>query len=356
MKEVTISVNSASFPSQFVSDSEKASMEFGLQVGQAIQYEWFRRGGGDCKFYRQLDDFHRLRLYARGEQSVGKYKNELAVDGDLSYLNLDWTPIPIIPKFVDIVVNGMSDRLFSINTYAQDAMSAEKRIAYQDMIETDMVAKDFLEQMNDSFGIDAFAVPQQDIPESDEELALHMQLKYKPSIEIAQEQAINTVLDENHYDEIKKRVNYDLTTIGMGAVKHSFLPGAGVKVDYVDPANLVYSYTEDNNFRDCFYWGEIKTVPVTELRKIDPTLTNEDLDNISKYSQSWYDYYNVSRFYENSMFNRDTATLLYFSYKTDKSFVYKKKMLDNGGQRMIEKDDSFNPPEEMMADGRLRKN
>lgn len=355
MKEVTISVNSASFPSQFVSDSEKASMEFGLQVGQAIQYEWFRRGGGDCKFYRQLDDFHRLRLYARGEQSVGKYKNELAVDGDLSYLNLDWTPIPIIPKFVDIVVNGMSDRLFSINTYAQDAMSAEKRIAYQDMIETDMVAKDFLEQMNDSFGIDAFAVPQQDIPESDEELALHMQLKYKPSIEIAQEQAINTVLDENHYDETKKRVNYDLTTIGMGAVKHSFLPGAGVKVDYVDPANLVYSYTEDNNFRDCFYWGEIKTVPVTELRKIDPTLTNEDLDNISKYSQSWYDYYNVSRFYENSMFNRDTATLLYFSYKTDKSFVYKKKMLDNGGQRVIEKDDSFNPPEEMMEEGRFER-
>src|SRR6056300_1613625 len=254
MKEVTVSINSVSFPDQFVSDSKKATMEFGLQVGQAIQYEWFRKGGGDCKFYRQLDDFHRLRLYARGEQSVAKYKNELAVDGDLSYLNLDWTPIPIIPKFVDIVVNGMSDRLFSIKTYAQDAMSAEKRIAYQDMIETDMISREFLEQMNKDFGINAFDIPQDDVPENDEELALHMQLKYKPSIEIAQELAINTVLDENHYDEIKKRVNYDITTIGIGAVKHSFLPGAGIKVDYVDPANLVHSYTEDNNFRDCFYW------------------------------------------------------------------------------------------------------
>ena len=63
-------------------------------------------------FINQWGDFNRLRLYARGEQSVAKYKNELAVDGDLSYLNLDWTPVPIIPKFVDIVVNGMSDRLF----------------------------------------------------------------------------------------------------------------------------------------------------------------------------------------------------------------------------------------------------
>ena len=355
MKEVTVSINSASFPDQFVSDSEKKSLEFGLQVGQAIQYEWFRKGGGDCKFYRQLDDFHRLRLYSRGEQPIGKYKNELAVDGDLSYLNLDWTPIPIIPKFVDIVVNGMSDRLFSITTYAQDAMSAEKRIAYQDMVETDMVSRDFLEQMERDFGIDAFDTPQEEVPESIEELALHMQLKYKPSIEIAQEQGINTVLEENHYNETRKRVNYDLTTIGIGAVKHSFLPGAGVKVDYVDPANLVYSYTEDNNFRDCFYWGEIKTVPITELRKIDTTLSNEDLDKISKYSQSWYDYYNVSRFYENSMFNRDTATLLYFSYKTDNTFVYKKKILDNGGERVIEKDDTFNPPQEMMEEGNFKK-
>jgi hypothetical protein len=355
MKEVTVSINSASFPDQFVSDSEKKSLEFGLQVGQAIQYEWFRKGGGDCKFYRQLDDFHRLRLYSRGEQSVSKYKNELAVDGDLSYLNLDWTPIPIIPKFVDIVVNGMSDRLFSITTYAQDAMSAEKRIAYQDMVETDMVSREFLEQMERDFGIDAFDTPQEEVPESSEELALHMQLKYKPSIEIAQEQGINTVLQENHYEETKKRVNYDLTTIGIGAVKHSFLPGAGVKVDYVDPANLIYSYTEDNNFRDCFYWGEIKTVPITELRKIDTTLSNEDLSKISKYSQSWYDYYNVSRFYENSMFNRDTATLLYFSYKTDNTFVYKKKILDNGGERVIEKDDTFNPPEEMMEEGNFEK-
>ena len=106
---------------------KKATDEFGLQVGQAIQYEWFRKDGGGCRFYNQWQEFHRLRLYARGEQPIAKYKNELAVDGDLSYLNLDWTPVPIIPKFVDIVVNGMSDRLFKVNCVAMDAMSAEKK-------------------------------------------------------------------------------------------------------------------------------------------------------------------------------------------------------------------------------------
>jgi len=355
MKEIKINISPTSFPGQFVSDAEKATKEYGLQIGQAIQYEWFRKDGSQCRYYSQWRDFHRLRLYARGEQSVQKYKNELAIDGDLSYLNLDWTPVPVIPKFVDIVVNGMSDRLFKPKAYAQDAMSLSKRNKYQDMVEGQMAAKEILMTIKENSGIDPFMMDVQDLPENDEELQLHMQLKYKPAIEIAEEEAINTLFDENHYQDTRKRIDYDIATIGIGVAKHEFLPGSGVEISYVDPANVVYSYTEDPYFKDCFYWGEIKTLPITELLKIDPNLTNEDLDDISKYSQTWYNYYNVAQYYENSIFYRDTATLLYFNYKTSKTIVYKKKKLDNGGIRMIEKDDSFNPPEEMMEEGSFEK-
>lgn len=354
MKEVEINILATSFPSQFVTDAEKASNEYGLLVGQAIQYEWFKKDG-TSPYYNRWRDFNRLRLYARGEQSVAKYKSELAIDGDLSYLNLDWTPVPVIPKFVDIVVNGMNDRLFSVRAYAQDAMSAEKRNEYQDMIEGDMVAKDVLTKMSEQFGIDPFVVDPMELPKDDEELNLHMQLKYKPAIEIAEEEAINTILAENHYQDTRKRLEYDVTTIGLGIVKHEFLPGAGIQVSYVDPANVVYSYTEDPYFKDCFYWGEIKTLPIIELLKIDPTLTKENLQEISQYSQSWYNYYNVAQFYENDMFYRDTATLMYFNYKTTKKFVYKKKITETGGSRVIEKDDSFNPPVEMMQEAGFEK-
>ena len=355
MKEVTIKIDPIGFPGQFVSDKEKASYEYGLQICQAVSYEWFKRDSGTCKFYNQWGEFHRLRLYARGEQSVAKYKNELSVDGDLSHLNLDWTPIPIIPKFVDIVVNGMSDRLFRVKAYAQDAVSAERRSKYQDMIETDMVSKDILNQIKDSFGVDAFDTNADQLPQDSEELNLFMQINYKPAIEIAEETAINTILEDNKYSDIRSRVDYDLAVLGKGIVKHQFLPGSGVQIDYVDPANIVHSYTEDPHFRDCFYWGEIKTVAITELLKIDPTLTNEQLEEISKYSQSWYNYYNNAQFYQNSLFSRDSATLLYVNYKTTKKFVYKKKVLDTGGVRMIQKDDTFNPPNEMMEDGKFEK-
>ena len=355
MKDVTIDIASTGFPSQFVSDAEKATDEFGLQIGQAIQYEWFKKDGNQCRYYNQWRDFHRLRLYARGEQSIAKYKNELAIDGDLSYLNLDWTPVPILPKFVDIVVNGMQDREFKVKAYAQDALSQAKRSKYQDMIEGQMAAKDILTTIQEQTGVDPFIMDPDDLPSSDEELSLYMNLNYKPAIEIAEEEAVDTMFSENHYDDIRKQIDYDSTVIGMSVAKHEFLPGAGVQISYVDPANVVYSYTEDPHFKDCFYWGEIKTLPIGELLKIDPSLTREDLEEISKYSQSWYDYYNVAQFYENDIFYRDTCTLMYFNYKTTKKMVYKKRILEGGGSKMIEKDDTFNPPQEMMEDGKFEK-
>ena len=355
MKDVTIDIASTGFPSQFVSDAEKATDEFGLQIGQAIQYEWFKKDGNQCRYYNQWRDFHRLRLYARGEQSIAKYKNEIAVDGDLSYLNLDWTPVPILPKFVDIVVNGMQDREFKVKAYAQDALSQAKRSKYQDMIEGQMAAKDILTTIQEQTGVDPFIMDPDELPSSDEELSLYMNLNYKPAIEIAEEEAIDTMFAENHYDDIRKQLDYDSTVVGMSVAKHEFLPGAGVQISYVDTANIVYSYTEDPHFKDCFYWGEIKTLPIAELLKIDPSLTREDLAEISKYSQSWYDYYNVAQFYENDIFYRDTCTLMYFNYKTTKKMVYKKRILEGGGSKMIEKDDTFNPPEEMMEDGKFEK-
>tara|TARA_R110001592_G_scaffold78542_4_gene235489 strand:+ start:197 stop:2632 length:2436 start_codon:yes stop_codon:yes gene_type:complete len=355
MKEVTINIKSAVFPDQFASDSDKKSLEFGLQVGQAIQYEWFRKDGGSCRFYNQWTQFNRLRLYARGEQSTAKYKNELAIDGDLSYLNLDWTPISVIPKFVDIVVNGMSDRLFKVKAYAEDAMSAEKRNQFQTMIEGQMIAKPLLSQISQDFGVDVFTVPEETLPTDDQELELYMNLKFKPAIEIAEEEAINTLLAENHYDDTRKRVDMDLMVLGIGMTRHQFQLGQGVVIDYVDPANVVYSYTEDPYFKDCFYWGEIKTVAITELIKIDPKISLEEMETISKYSQSWYDYFNVAQMYQNSMFARDTCTLLYFNYKSTNTFVYKKKETSEGTFKTVEKDDQFNPPPEMMEEGNFER-
>ena len=334
------------FPSQVVSDAEKLSYDYGLKVAKAIEHEWFNKDQGLNRYHKHYNDFHRLRLYAEGNQSIQKYKDELSINGDLSYLNLDWTPVPIIPKFVDIVVNGMADRLYDIKAYSQDVYGMNKRTAYMDSIIEDMQLKSIDLFVKENFNLDLAANDPETLPENEEELALHMQLSYKQSIEIAEEQAITTLMKGNNYDLISKRFYRDLTVLGIGAVKTNFTTSEGATIEYVDPADLVYSYTESPYFDDIYYVGEIKTIPINELAKQFPHLDQSDLEEIIQ-SRSLYtnnSYKNASSYDE---FDNNKVQVLYYNYKTYMNEVYKLKETATGADKAIEKDDSFNPPEDM---------
>ena len=68
------------FPSQVVSDVEKISYEYGLKVAKAIESEWFSENVDSNRWRNNFNNFHNLRLYARGEQSIQKYKDELSIN------------------------------------------------------------------------------------------------------------------------------------------------------------------------------------------------------------------------------------------------------------------------------------
>lgn len=326
------------FPSQTVSDAEKLSYDYGLKVGKAIETEWFNNDGSSSRHGTNYNNFHNLRLYARGEQSIQKYKDELSINGDLSYLNLDWKPVPIISKFVDIVVNGIAERTYDIKAYSQDPHGVAKRTKYMDAILKDMRLKEFNMAVQQELQLDVRESQIEELPETNEELELHMQLTYKQSIEIAEEQAINTLLEGSRYELIKKQFYYDLTVLGIGAVKTSFNTSEGAVINYVDPANLVYSYTDSPYFEDIYYVGEVKTIPVNELAKQFPHLSESDLEDIMKNKSS----NKSSRHQEDT----NTVQVLYFNYKTYMNEVYKVKETGTGADKIIPKDDSFNPPED----------
>jgi len=332
------------FPSQVVSDIEKMSYDYGLKVAKAIEAEWFHTERGSNRYKTNHNNFHNLRLYARGEQSIQKYKDELSINGDLSYLNLDWKPVPIIPKFVDIVVNGIAERTYDIKAYSQDPYGVSQRTEYMNSIISDMQTKELNEYVEQAFGIDLYENDPETLPETQEELDLHMQLTYKQAVEIAEEQAINVLLEGNDYELIKKRFYYDLTVLGIGAVKSSFNTSEGVVVDYVDPADLVYSYTESPYFDDIYYVGEVKSIPINELAKQFPHLSHEDLEDIVKNKN--YHNTNYNQGYNHSEHDKNQVQVLYFNYKTYMNEVYKVKETGSGAEKILAKDDSFNPPED----------
>ena len=341
---VYTNVNS-SFPSQVVPDAEKNTLDYGFQVGRAIENEWFRgdRGlGAGGRFGNNWQDFHRLRLYARGEQSVAKYKDELSINGDLSYLNLDWKPVAVLSKFVDIVVNGMTDKGYIIKSFASDPYAVKQRTDFAFNAIRDIENREMIDQLNAATGHNFYATPDPaSLPENQEQLDLYLQLNYKQSIEIAEEEVISNVLEYNRYDEIKKQLAYDLVVLGISCVKTDFNLANGVKVNYVDPANLVYSYTEDPNFEDVYYVGEVKSVSLEEVKKQFPYLTDAELEEIQKYPGDS----NYTRNYWGQDDNYNNVQVLYFEYKTYNNQVFKIKQTDKGLEKALEKPGDFNPPE-----------
>ena len=333
--------SNSAFPSQVVPDAEKASWEYGSQVASAIETEWFDQGRTNGNRYlTSWNNFHSLRLYARGEQPTQKYKDELSINGDLSYLNLDWKPVPVISKFVNIVVNGISQKEFDIKAFSQDPESVKKRTNYATAIAEDMFAREQIALAQQTLGIDASQsnMPPPLLPETKEELELHMQLSYKQSIEIAEEEAISTTLAKNRWELTKRRINEDLVVCGIACAKTNFNKSNGVTIDYVDPAHVIYSYTEDPNFEDIYYVGEVKSITIPELKKQFPQISEEELDKIQKmpgnrqYITGWGNY------------DANTVQILYFEYKTYMNQVFKLKQTDNGLEKVIQKTDEFNPP------------
>ena len=328
------------FPSQAVPDLEKMSPEYGLKVARAIEQEWFQDTYSN-RYTTTQNKFHTLRLYARGEQSIQKYKDELSINGDLSYLNLDWKPVPIIPKFVDIVVNGMSERMFNVRAYSQDQYGVSKRTDYMESLLRDIKSQEFSDQAAGLLNVDLYENKQEDLPDTEEELELHMQLNYKQAVEIANEQAINVLLDGSNYDLIRRRMLYDLAVLGIGCVKTNFNWSEGATVEYVDPANIVYLHTDSPYFDDIYYIGEVKTIPINELAREFDHLTELDLQEIHKNSSK--------RTFNNrrvEVSDRNKVQVLYFNYKTYTNNVYKVKETGSGGMKAIEKPDTFNPPKD----------
>ena len=207
----------------------------------------------------------------------------------------------------------------------------------------DMKGKAFNDKAKEMFGLNLYENNPEDIPDNEEELTLHMQLNYKQAVELAEEQAIEVLLKGNNYDLIRKRLLYDLTVLGIGCVKTNFNFSEGVTVEYVDPADVVYSYTDSPYFDDIYYIGEIKTIPINELVREFPELTESELEEIS--SKSYKRRSGAGSYTRSEVYDKNKIQVLYFNYKTYMNDVYKVKETGSGAEKAIEKDDTFNPPE-----------
>ena len=334
------------FPDHLATDSEKATDTFGLQMAKAIEKEWFYRPeNGACSYYDKRDKYHNLRLYARGEQSTKKYKDLINGGEDSSYTNYDWTPIQVVPKFLNLIVNQMTERLFNIRAEAVDKYSTNLKDRRKKQMNDFIYSKPARLKAKEKLGVDIMPPNAAEMPDTPEEVELYMSLKYKPAIEIACEEAIKHTLKLNNYNETQARVLEDVATIGLGAVKHHTDINKGIMVEYVDPANMVHSYPTHNDFKDVYYYGEVKRINITELQRISgDNFTKAQLKDMAAATSEWTNYHGFNSDQQNYREDDIAGTMmdvLFFNFKSTKKLSYKKKYSSNKGFKMTKKGSDF---------------
>jgi len=294
------------FPDPLADYSVKQDKSYGLQYAKAMYSQWGQSTDTHSLYGRRNKIFSRSRDYANGTQDTTIYKqllNSLSPEkGDGSLLNLDYTPVPILPKFVKIVLNKILSRDPYPNLESTDPISSSEKNKEKERIKMQVQARKELEALKEMTGV-VLDMDPDSIPETLEEAEMFMDTNIKTDAEVAAQLATSLTLDwANFNDSTFRRAVMDIVSLGMAVVKRNNDPNKGIDIEYVDPSTFLHSYTEDPNFGDLVYAGHIKRIPIQELKRIaGDQLSEEDYKQIankvkdkysndaSRYNSSHYD-------------------------------------------------------------------
>lgn len=335
------------YPDPLAPAEEKDSKDYGLAYAKYISDHWFNGGfiTGDCSYRERREWIRNKRLYARGKQDEKRYKDHIARETeDLSFLNLDWRPTNWMGKFVRVITGGINENNYTINVSALDRLAGSERENMKKRMNENLRAKNLLKDAKNMLGIDV--TPKGPVPEDDEELRMMMDIKHRPKCEISEEILINYVFKTNNWHNTKEKVDRDLTEAGLGIVKVKTDKRNGITPTYVDPEFFIHSYVREKDFSDMKYCGHIEPTTLGNLMRnsgFDETTIRQIA---KKYSKGEVGSSYISNYDEAPLdaLLEAKVDVLHFTFETSKRKVYKERKTKHG-EVYIEKDESYNPPE-----------
>ena len=350
--------NKHGFPDPLSTPEEKSTLEYGLSFAKAILNQWGGMDQENSLMRRRQKVFNRNKHYANGTQDTSIYTQLLTSlnpnDGDGTLLNLDMTPVPILPKFVRIVVNKILSRNPYPNLEAVDPLSSSEKDMQRRKIEMQIRAKDKTKEISDKLGVGNKKFS--NVPETLEEAEIFAQNNIKSSGEIAAQIATNMTLEWNDFnDSILRRVVLDLVRYGMGVVKRDNDPNYGIKETYISPENFIHSWTDDFGMNDLVYAGHVKTITISELRRLaGGQFQEEELKDIARKTASRKNY-DTSSFnsivYDERLdktrygYDEYMIDVLDFEFKTVDKIFYESKENKFGNTGFYYKGTNYKKPE-----------
>ena len=353
----------STFPDPLASHEVKVSKGYGLQYAKAIYGQWGSVEWEGSLYGKRWKEFEISRDYANGTQDTSIYKQILTSldpnNGDGSLVNLDWTPVPIVPKFVKIVVNKILSSKFYPNVEAVDPLSRSEKDFEKNKMKIFIENKDVIKEAKEA-GLRTEVDPDA-LPDTAEETEIFLETNIKTAAEVAAQIGINLTLNWNDFDERVFRRNVeDLVTCGMAVTKRSNDPNYGIVEEYVDPAYFVHSFTDDPTFSDIIYAGHMKRMSIAELKRIAGDQFTEDQyekmartvmnrfgNDPNRFMDQRYDV-GLDRYYYG--YDEYTINILDFEFVSVDNIIFEKKESRFGNIGFYFKGHKYNAPQQSVYD------
>jgi len=307
----------------------------GLKISKYLE-----RAFNSGYFSKRNKKFDKNRKFARGRQPMAEFLDLLNVDGKEAFVNLDMKAPAIAPKFIQVMIGGFMKREEKVRVSAIDPISTNKKKYEREEAEFRMNFGDEIKGIEEQAGLKL--IPDNAYtPEDYEELDLFFGGQYQLPEEIMFEKGITAVLDTSGWDVIKRKLLEDMIEVGLACTKVSSSRDGKITVRRVIPENLIYSYSDYDDFRDMSFIGEVISMKISDLREMYPNIEEEKFFKISQKSKNytssvkWEEKfrYNVDRPYDDW-----TVDVLDFEIRTVDSMIYQAR-INKFGNLIVEKKD-----------------
>lgn len=307
----------------------------GLKISKYLE-----RAFNSGYFSKRNKKFDKNRKFARGRQPMAEFLDLLNVDGKEAFVNLDMKAPAIAPKFIQVMIGGFMKREEKVRVSAIDPISTNRKKYEREEAEFRMNFGDEVREVEEAAGLKL--IPDNAYtPEDYEELDLFFGGQYQLPEEIMFEKGITAVLDTSGWDVIKRKLLEDMIEVGLACTKVTSSRDGKISIRRVIPENLIYSYSDYDDFRDMSFIGEVIAMKISDLREMYPNMDEEKFFKISQKSKNytssvkWEEKfrYNVDRPYDDW-----TVDVLDFEIRTVDSMIYQAR-INKFGNLIVEKKD-----------------
>ena len=179
------------------------TQSYGLQYAKAMYAQWIGVDYDNSLYGRRFKEMQNNRDYAQGTQNTAIYRQILssldANNADGAMLTLDYTPVPIIPKFVRIIVNKILSRKPYPQVQAIDPLSRSEKDKKKNAAVLRVENKAMLQEAK-SLGL-SLRVDPDSLPDTPEETEIFLDTNVKTDAEIAAQLATEMTLTWNDFDD-----------------------------------------------------------------------------------------------------------------------------------------------------------